>query len=230
MSATTKDPYKVLQVDREASPGVIEAAYRQQAKMFHPDVSAGSDADARMKAINAAHDALKDPVSRRSTDQDLARREADHRPRAASATPSPMEGPTPQPVDYEPRPARSPASTAEPRAPLHETRKNDGQVQRVIAITAGLVFVITPLFDRFSEPFVTRFATGMAVWGLILFVQLVLDAHHWNTTPLGEMLRLTGRLLKRLFMVLAWAAKTLGTRLIGRLRRVVRAIPAPEID
>jgi hypothetical protein len=237
MSAVTTNPYKILQVDQEASPEVIEAAFRRLAKMNHPDVSSGRDAVERMAGINTAHDLLEDPVSRRSIDQDLARQETDHRPRTAdarpstpSATPPPTEDPAPQPVDYEPSPARRAASTAEPRAPWHETPKRDGQAQRVIAVITFLVFVVTPLFDRFSEPFITRFATGMAVWGVILVVELVLDAPNWRMTPLGEILRLGGRLLKRLVLSSVWAAKTLGTTLVRRLRRARRTAPAPEID
>ena len=237
MSAATTNPYKILQVDREASPEVIEAAFRRLAKMYHPDVSSGRDAVERIAGINTAHDLLEDPVSRRSIDQDLARQETDRRPRTADARPStpsattpPTEGQAPQPVDYEPSPARSTTSTTEPRALWHEVPKRDGQVQRVIAVITFLVFVVTPLFDRFSEPFITRFATGMAVWGAILFVQLVLDFYNWRMTPLGEMLRLAGRLLKRTILTLAWVAKTLGTTLVRRLRRARRTAPAPEID
>jgi hypothetical protein len=58
----------------------------------------------------------------------------------------------------------------------------------------------------------------MRVWVVILCVQLVLDANNWNTTPLGEMLRLIGRLLKLLVMASVGAAKTLGATLVGRLR------------
>jgi len=231
MSAATTNPYKILQVDQEASPEVIEAAFRRLAKMYHPDVSSGRDAVERMAALNTAHDLLEDPVSRRVIDRDLARQETDRRPRTASArpstpsaTPPPTEDPAPQPVDYEPGPARRAASTAEPRAPWHETPKRDGQVQRAIAVVTWIAFVIAPLFDRFSEPIATRVATGMAVWGAIMFVQLVLDFYNWRWTPLGEMLRLAGRLLKRLVLVSVWAAKTLGTALIGRVRRAVREI------
>jgi DnaJ domain len=217
-AATTTHPYKLLQVDGEASPEVIEAAYRRLAKMYHPDVSSGRDTVARMAEINAAHDALKDPVSRRAIDQELLRGAASARPRAASATPRPTERPAPRPVDYEPSRARSATSAAQPHAQWHETLREGRRAQRAIAIIAFLIFVITPLFDRFTEPAVARLATGMRVWVVILCVQLVLDANNWNTTPLGEVLRLSGRLLKLLVRASVGAAKTLGATLEGRLR------------
>jgi len=40
------DAYKVLQVDPEADPEVIQAAYRRLAQKWHPDVAPGPEADA----------------------------------------------------------------------------------------------------------------------------------------------------------------------------------------
>jgi len=127
-------------------------------------------------------------------------------------------------VDYEPSRARSATSAAQPHTPWHETPREGRRAQRAIAIIAFLIFVITPLFDRFTEPAVARLATGMRVWVVILCVQLVLDANNWNTTPLGEVLRLSGRLRKLLVRASVGAAKTLGATLVGRLRRAVREI------
>lgn len=66
------DPYKVLQVDSEAEDEVIQAAYRRLAQKYHPDVAPGPEAAARMAAINAAWEILRDPARRAS--HDLARR------------------------------------------------------------------------------------------------------------------------------------------------------------
>jgi curved DNA-binding protein CbpA len=68
----TPDPYKVLQVDSEAEDEVIQAAYRRLAQKYHPDVATGADAAARMAAINAAWEILRDPARRAS--HDLSRR------------------------------------------------------------------------------------------------------------------------------------------------------------
>jgi len=58
------DPYETLQVSRNAEIDVIEAAYRRLARKYHPDVSSSSSSTARMQAINAAYEILKDPEKR----------------------------------------------------------------------------------------------------------------------------------------------------------------------
>ena len=70
------DPYKILQVDSEAEPEVIEAAYRRLARKYHPDVAIGPDAQGRMVRINQAWEMLKDPVSRAAVDRARARASA----------------------------------------------------------------------------------------------------------------------------------------------------------
>jgi curved DNA-binding protein CbpA len=66
------DPYKTLQVDPEADPDVIQAAYRRLAQKFHPDVATGDEAAARMIAINAAWEILRDPARRAELDRQRA--------------------------------------------------------------------------------------------------------------------------------------------------------------
>jgi curved DNA-binding protein CbpA len=66
---TAFDPYKVLQVDPEAEPEVIEAAFRRLARKYHPDLAPGPDAAERMVALNRAWELLRDPVRRASVDQ-----------------------------------------------------------------------------------------------------------------------------------------------------------------
>lgn len=72
------DPYKVLQVDSEAEEEVIQAAYRRLAQKYHPDRAPGAEAAARMVAINAAWNLLRDPTRRAAFD--LARRTGPARP------------------------------------------------------------------------------------------------------------------------------------------------------
>jgi curved DNA-binding protein CbpA len=72
------DPYKVLQVDSEAEEEVIQAAYRRLAQKYHPDRAPGEEAAARMVAINAAWNLLRDPTRRAAFD--LARRAGPARP------------------------------------------------------------------------------------------------------------------------------------------------------
>jgi curved DNA-binding protein CbpA len=85
------DPYKVLQVDPEAEDEVIQAAYRRLAQKYHPDV-AGNDGVARMTAINAAWELLRDPARRAAHDRmrrtDQAAAAGGDIPRASAAPPA----------------------------------------------------------------------------------------------------------------------------------------------
>lgn len=63
------DPYKLLQVDPEADPEIIVAAYRRLARRYHPDVSASGEAAAMMVALNRARDILLDPARRAELDR-----------------------------------------------------------------------------------------------------------------------------------------------------------------
>lgn len=69
------DPYKVLQVDPDAEPEILQAAYRRLAQKYHPDVMPGPEGAARMTAINAAWEILGDPGRRAAHDRERARRE-----------------------------------------------------------------------------------------------------------------------------------------------------------
>jgi hypothetical protein len=64
--------YQVLQVDPQAEPEILEAAYRRLAKKYHPDVATLPGADAHMKEINAAYEVLRDPRRRAAYDRQLA--------------------------------------------------------------------------------------------------------------------------------------------------------------
>ncbi len=63
------DPYKTLQVDPEADPDVVQAAYRRLAQKFHPDLAAGPESAARMVAINMAWEVVRDPARRAAYDR-----------------------------------------------------------------------------------------------------------------------------------------------------------------
>jgi curved DNA-binding protein CbpA len=77
------DPYKTLQVDPEADPEVIQAAYRRLARKYHPDVVPGPEAAAKMVAINRAWAMLENPVSRAGYDRERADAATQERRRAA---------------------------------------------------------------------------------------------------------------------------------------------------
>ncbi len=58
------DYYSVLGVAKGASEDEIQKAYRKLARKFHPDVNKDANAEERFKAINEAHDVLKDSKKR----------------------------------------------------------------------------------------------------------------------------------------------------------------------
>lgn len=80
------DPYRVLEVPRDATSAELKRAWRELARAHHPDRAAGDIAEqhrltARMARINAAYDLLTDPVRRARHDASPAAR------RAAAADP-----------------------------------------------------------------------------------------------------------------------------------------------
>lgn len=66
-----KDYYKILELNNsKVSSEEIRAAYREQAKKYHPDVNVGSKvAEERFKDINEAYRVLSTPSSRRKYDR-----------------------------------------------------------------------------------------------------------------------------------------------------------------
>src|SRR3954468_11397577 len=56
---TRVDPYAILGVSALAGPQELAAAYREQAKRWHPDRGGGEEAARRMAEINAAYDILR---------------------------------------------------------------------------------------------------------------------------------------------------------------------------
>ena len=68
----SSDLYKILQVDPEASPEMIEAAYRTLEKINHPDPNPAADAGARLAEINRAYEVLSDPQRRGAYDRHRA--------------------------------------------------------------------------------------------------------------------------------------------------------------
>jgi len=64
------DPYVALGVPRDATPDAIKRAYRKLARQHHPDLNPGKPAaEARFKAVAAAHDLLSDPERRARFDR-----------------------------------------------------------------------------------------------------------------------------------------------------------------
>lgn len=98
------DPYKVLQVDREAEDEVIQAAYRRLARKYHPDLAETAEAATRMAGINAAWELIGDPDARRAYDR--------------SRIPGSAKASTSDPVGGSPAAPKSPPpATRQPHAP-----------------------------------------------------------------------------------------------------------------
>ena len=67
MSSTTRDPYEVLGVGRDADDKAIKKAFRRLARELHPDVNAHDpQAEEKFKEAAEAYEILSDP-ERRST-------------------------------------------------------------------------------------------------------------------------------------------------------------------
>ncbi|MEO8235885.1 MAG: J domain-containing protein [Flavobacterium sp.] len=65
-----KDYYKILEIDKKATPEEIKKAYRLLAKKNHPDKNLGDkNAEERFKLINEANEVLGNPEKRKQYDE-----------------------------------------------------------------------------------------------------------------------------------------------------------------
>ncbi len=65
----SKDYYKTLGVDKNASDEEIKRAFRKLAKQYHPDINKEEGAQEKFKEIGEAYAVLSDPEKRRQYDQ-----------------------------------------------------------------------------------------------------------------------------------------------------------------
>ena len=116
------DPYRVLGVGRDATPGEVKSAHRRLAKAHHPD--AGGD-PARFLAIQAAYQVLADPVQR-------SRWDAAHSPGPVPAHDPWAARPRPGRAGRQPGAARErgPARPGRGAAPAAQGRPATGSVSR----------------------------------------------------------------------------------------------------
>lgn len=63
------DPYVVLGVRRQASPGEIARAYRRAAWSTHPDGGGSGAGSERFRLVNDAYEVLRDPERRAGYDR-----------------------------------------------------------------------------------------------------------------------------------------------------------------
>jgi curved DNA-binding protein CbpA len=116
------DPYRVLDVPRDASRAELKRRWRELAREHHPDRAAGDVAEqhrltARMARINAAYDLLDDPVRRARYDSSPAARRAEQeswrpRGREGSGPTWAADGPGARRADGPPPPPRTRPVTA----------------------------------------------------------------------------------------------------------------------
>ena len=67
---TYVDYYKVLGIDKSATPKDIKTAYRKLARKYHPDLNPNDkDANKNFQQINEANEVLSDPEKRKKYDQ-----------------------------------------------------------------------------------------------------------------------------------------------------------------
>ena len=64
-----QDYYKIMDIERSATPEDIKRAHRKLARKYHPDVSKEKNAEARFKEVAEAYEVLKDPEKRAKYDQ-----------------------------------------------------------------------------------------------------------------------------------------------------------------
>ena len=81
-----RDPYRILQVQHDADPDVVRAAYRVLARKVHPDTSKplNETEERRMTDLNWAYSVVRDPVRRQQWESDRRR----------APPPTPAEGAT----------------------------------------------------------------------------------------------------------------------------------------
>lgn len=66
----SKDYYKILGIEKNATPEEIKKAFRKQAFKYHPDKNKGNQAaEEQFKAVNEANSVLIDPKKRKLYDQ-----------------------------------------------------------------------------------------------------------------------------------------------------------------
>jgi len=144
-SPSAPDYYGVLQVHARAEAEVIEAAYRQLMKKYHPD-RAGDDPRAaailheRAKIINEAYSVLRDPLRRRAYD-------------AQRQTGAGWSSPPPSPPPPSAPPPGPPAATSAPFDPTLHSEMVDlapeamGPLQRLLAMVATAYYLLPGRYE-----------------------------------------------------------------------------------
>jgi len=206
MSPRLLDYYAVLQVAPDAEPEVIDAAYRQLMRKYHPDVAGGNAVVAaeyteRSKAINQEYAVLRDAQQRQAYDHIRARPRVQPTPATQRHRPPPPPPPRPAPR-MEPEPAVEPAPSGPPESAFWSALSGpfnalstayfllpgpyewEPRGQRDFAFTA----LIPPLAVVLWLATTGRLAPwlGRSPWALLMVwvaVGLIVVVTNWNAAP-----------------------------------------------
>ena len=129
-----QDYYRILQVDPDATPDQIKAAFRRLALIYHPDLAKDPQAPEQMKRLNVAYEVLRDPSKRAEYDQ----------LRLSQADTSPVHVPVEVPVDppFEPARPERPARRSSRRAARPRAWMRSGlNVVAIVLIAVAVLFV-----------------------------------------------------------------------------------------
>ena len=138
-SRTIKDYYAILGITPNATPEEVRMAFRQMARIYHPDRNSAPDAEERFKDINDAYERLADPQKRQVYDE-LLNVSAD--PDTAATPPPP---PAAEPPSYETVTPPPPITTPPPQA---QTTQNTGRggiyppTWAILLIMLGAVIIV----------------------------------------------------------------------------------------
>jgi DnaJ domain len=170
------DYYAVLQVHPDAVPEVIDAAYRQLMRKYHPDV-AGTDASLatalhdRAKVINQAYAVLRDPAQRRAYD---AERRRAHRPTDSADPGDAPDDVAIEPVPDNPSPGWAPLRTLAAGyyllPGLYEWEDGHGQEVLATLLVLPLGIVSWTLASGRLDPFLAAYPFGLLAAWVVVFL------------------------------------------------------------
>lgn len=70
--------YRILGLEKEASQLEIKKAYRKMARLYHPDLNPGKNAQERFIRVKIAYDTLCDPLKREDYDSGFSYKKTSH--------------------------------------------------------------------------------------------------------------------------------------------------------
>ncbi len=131
--------YDILGLARSATPAEIDAAFRELARKWHPNVCLDlPNAPAKFKLISEAYDVLGDPAKRRDYDQQQARA-ANARPGVHPATrPAPVPAAAAQAWGLDARREEFPSAEWPSGKWIHRTCRDAGPPAAIADVVADL--------------------------------------------------------------------------------------------